>query len=261
MRTSGFEIRADGVKRSPNCSPLTPLQPFTPLSLSATPSTPSYSDEDDSDSNADASTYSSLSALVDVGALGNGACSHVRLAFDAANCRLVALKPVSIHARNKRRQLIHELSMLGASTSPYVVGFFGAFFHDDVTTVVLEYMNRNSLSHQMKRHGAFSERMLLHTAFHLFSGLRELHSRKIIHRDIKPANLLLNHDGQIKIADFGVAAELTQTSALADTFIGTTVYMAPERIKHETYSFRNGHLVVWYQPSDTRGRTNSIRWR
>jgi mitogen-activated protein kinase kinase len=62
-------------------------------------------------------------------------------------------------------------------------------------------------------------------------GLTSLHDMKKIHRDIKPSNLLINSQGYVKIADFGVSRSMENSGTdLADTFIGTLGFMSPERI-------------------------------
>lgn len=73
-------------------------------------------------------------------------------------------------------------------------------------------------------------------------GLQYLHSAKKIHRDIKSGNILLTHNGDCKLADFGVSAELTTTLSKRKTVIGTPYWMAPEVLQSTEY---NGKADIW----------------
>lgn len=75
----------------------------------------------------------------------------------------------------------------------------------------------------------------------VLGGLTYLYdTHKIMHRDIKPSNILVNSRGQIKLCDFGVSGELV--GSVADTFVGTGTYMAPERIQGAQYTIKSD---VW----------------
>ena len=75
----------------------------------------------------------------------------------------------------------------------------------------------------------------------ILNGLNYLYEHhRIMHRDIKPSNVLVNHHGHIKLCDFGVSGELV--NSIADTFVGTSTYMAPERIQGAKYSIKSD---VW----------------
>lgn len=73
-------------------------------------------------------------------------------------------------------------------------------------------------------------------ALQVLRGLEYLHKKMhVIHRDLKPSNILLNSKGQVKIADFGVSGQMDSTTDVKNTFVGTMIYMSPERLKGERY--------------------------
>lgn len=79
-------------------------------------------------------------------------------------------------------------------------------------------------------------------AAQLCSALYAIHSVKVLHRDIKPSNIFLNHEGQIKLGDFGLSRQLMSSSSSnrdlqAQTTCGTPYYMSPEQVKAQRYSY------------------------
>lgn len=124
--------------------------------------------------------------------------------------------------------------MPGSSATP-LVEFYDAYTTASagIISIVMEYMNGGSLQDMLGTGGSQDEAVLANVASQVLKGLAFLHKNHHLHRDIKPANLLCTTEGTVKLADFGIARQLEDSMAKANTFIGTLIYMAPERIESE----------------------------
>lgn len=131
--------------------------------------------------------------------------------------------------------------------SDHICRYYGAFVDPSTATIsiAMEFCEGGSLDSiykEVKRLGGRTgEKVLGKVAEGVLGGLTYLHTRRIIHRDIKPSNILLCRDGAVKLCDFGVSGDFG-TKGEANTFIGTSYYMAPERITGQSYTITSD---VW----------------
>lgn len=74
--------------------------------------------------------------------------------------------------------------------------------------LAVEYMDGGSISNVIAQAGTIPEKVVSAVAFQILKGLEFLQSKKLVHRDIKPGNILVNSEGRVKIADFGISSAL-----------------------------------------------------
>ena len=148
--------------------------------------------------------------------------------------QILAIKQVPVDT--DLQEIIKEISIMQQCDSPYVVKYYGSYFKNTDLWIVMEYCGAGSVSDIMRlRKKTLTEEEIGTILCDTLKGLEYLHLRKKIHRDIKAGNILLNNEGHAKLADFGVAGQLTDTMAKRNTVIGTPFWMAPEVIQEIGY--------------------------
>ncbi|XP_007899271.1 dual specificity mitogen-activated protein kinase kinase 2 [Callorhinchus milii] len=137
-----------------------------------------------------------------------------------------------------RNQIIRELQVLHECNSPYIVGFYGAFYSDGEISICMEHMDGGSLDQVLKEARRIPEEILGKVSIAVLRGLTYLREKhQIMHRDVKPSNILVNSRGEIKLCDFGVSGQLIDS--MANSFVGTRSYMSPERLQGTHYSVQS----------------------
>jgi len=174
--------------------------------------------------------------------LGEGSYGSVFKALDHRDGKMVAIKVLEVE-NDDTAELQKEINILKECHSDFVVAYKGTFMKDKNIWIVMEYCGSGSLCDLM----AICERTLTEPQIAAVMkmsllGLQYLHENRKIHRDIKSGNILLTTEGDAKLADFGVSAELTTTMAKRVTVIGTPYWMAPEVLQSSAY---NGKADVW----------------
>ena len=175
--------------------------------------------------------------------LGSGATSTVYLALDQFNNQQVALKLFnSIAMRNAanvnvyRKLLLTEASLAGKLSHPHIVKIIDAVLDGEQNYMVMEYVEGETLEKYTKVDRLLPFGTVAEIIYKCGNALEYAQRQGVIHRDIKPANILMQKEGDIKIADFGSALIETQHVSQQMTqvaCVGSPAYMSPEQIQDQ----------------------------
>lgn len=125
--------------------------------------------------------------------------------------------------------------MLDCQADPHITKFFESFVQGSKLFIVMEYVGGGSVKDLLKKRGNGSLGSEVYIAIILrevLLGVLFLHNLGKIHRDIKCANILLTTHGEVKLADFGVSAQLSDSMQNRASIVGTPCWMAPEIIEN-----------------------------
>uniref|UniRef100_G3SPL0 non-specific serine/threonine protein kinase n=1 Tax=Loxodonta africana TaxID=9785 RepID=G3SPL0_LOXAF len=158
--------------------------------------------------------------------------------------------------QDEEEDLRTELNLLKKySFHKNIVSFYGAFFklsppgQRHQLWMVMELCAAGSVTDvvRMTRNQSLKEDWIAYVCREILQGLAHLHAHRVIHRDIKGQNVLLTHNAEVKLVDFGVSAQVSRTNGRRNSFIGTPYWMAPEVINcdedpRRSYDYRSD---VW----------------
>src|ERR1044071_7509988 len=166
--------------------------------------------------------------------LGSGGMADVYLAEDQELGRRVAIK--MLHARYAndeqfverfRREATHAAGL----SHPNIVSIYDRGVAGGSYYIVMEYIEGRTLKELIVTRGPCPVPVAISYTRQVLAALRYAHKNGIIHRDIKPHNVIVDREGRVKVADFGIARAGTSEMTEAGSIVGTAQYLSPEQAR------------------------------
>jgi serine/threonine-protein kinase ULK/ATG1 len=168
--------------------------------------------------------------------LGRGSYSKVYLGFTINNekCAIKIISSIGLNNSIKEK-LLDEAKILKKLNHPNIIKLYDIYEDIGEIYIIMEYCEETMMKIMEL---TLTEVKIKYYIKQLVDGLYYLQKKNIVHRDIKPANILLKND-IIKIADFGFARMLNDSTSMMDTICGSPLYMAPEILFKTKYSSKS----------------------
>ncbi|WP_066318395.1 Stk1 family PASTA domain-containing Ser/Thr kinase [Bacillus sp. FJAT-29814] len=167
--------------------------------------------------------------------VGGGGMANVYLAHDMILDRDVAVKMLRLDFANDEefiRRFHREAQSATSLAHPNIVNIYDVGEEDDLYYIVMEYVDGTTLKQYIQQNSPLRVEETIGIMRELTSAISHAHHNHIIHRDIKPQNILIDHDGNVKITDFGIAMALTATSITqTNSVLGSVHYLSPEQAR------------------------------
>ena len=166
--------------------------------------------------------------------LGSGASGTVYSAKSLATGEIRALKYCSI-GKDTLKFLMDEIVFQRAITHANICTLYECYIIKNQVVMAMEIMDGGMLTDYCSLQQSMPEPVLAYTAKNILMGLAAIHKVFRVHRDIKSDNILVNRAGNVKLADFGFAAFMSEEESKRSSTVGTPFWMAPELIKGIAY--------------------------
>ncbi|XP_033149133.1 mitogen-activated protein kinase kinase kinase kinase 3 isoform X5 [Drosophila busckii] len=177
--------------------------------------------------------------------IGSGTYGDVYKAKRIQSNELAAIKVIKLEPSDDIQIIQQEIFMMRDCRHPNIIAYYGSYLRRDKLWICMEFCGGGSLQDIYQVTGPLTEVQIAYMCRETLKGLEYLHSMGKMHRDIKGANILLTEYGDVKLADFGVSAQITATINKRKSFIGTPYWMAPEVAAVERKGGYNQLCDIW----------------
>ncbi len=165
--------------------------------------------------------------------IGIGGMAVVFEAEDTVMHRKVAVKMLKEEINNDAqsvKRFINESKAVSMLSHPNIVSIYDVSVKDNLKYIVMEHVEGITLKNYINTKKVLGTNEVISYSEQILRALEHAHSKGVIHRDIKPQNIMLLKNGQIKVADFGIAKlPNAETVTMTDKAIGTVFYISPEQ--------------------------------
>ncbi|XP_061566026.1 mitogen-activated protein kinase kinase kinase kinase 2 [Cololabis saira] len=177
--------------------------------------------------------------------IGCGTYGDVFKARNIRTSELAAIKIVKLDPGDDITSIQQEITMMKECKHKNIVAYFGSYHRNTKLWICMEFCGGGSLQDIYQVTGPLKDKQIAFVCRETLQGLYHLHETGKMHRDIKGANILLTERGDVKLADFGVAVEISASVAKRKSFIGTPYWMAPEVAAVEKKGGYNHLCDIW----------------
>ncbi|XP_015111938.1 mitogen-activated protein kinase kinase kinase kinase 5 isoform X5 [Diachasma alloeum] len=177
--------------------------------------------------------------------IGSGTYGDVYKAKRLSMNDLAAIKVIKLEPGDDFAIIQQEILMMKDCKHLNIIAYYGSYLRRDKLWICMEYCGGGSLQDIYHITGPLTEIQIAYMCRETLLGLAYLHDMGKMHRDIKGANILLTEAGDVKLADFGVSAQITATINKRKSFIGTPYWMAPEVAAVERKGGYNQLCDIW----------------
>jgi serine/threonine-protein kinase len=176
--------------------------------------------------------------------IGQGGMGSLFLAWDPMLERQIAIKLLRDDNEELRERFAREARSVAKLRHRNIVTIFDVGEQDGQPFIAMEYIQGQTMGDLIRSGAAVHVVRKLQLIDELCDGLGFAHRSGIVHRDIKPANVMVEHEGAVKILDFGIARIAESGMTQAGMLIGTLNYMSPEQVAGRVVDMRSDIFAV-----------------